>query len=162
VRGDATATANNIAAHELLFRLGIVSDLFCGTILIFLVLALYRLLKGVNQNLAVLMVILRGLLPAAIDFLNVLDDAAALLLVRGADFLSVFHKPQRDALAMLFLRLHRQEFVGAEIRWGPWLFPWAVLVYRSRFLPLAFCLIIQRLRPSSHEPYGLTATAVRG
>jgi hypothetical protein len=46
VRGNATATANNIAAHELLFRLGMVSDLFCGTILILLVLALYRLLKG--------------------------------------------------------------------------------------------------------------------
>ena len=52
VRGNATATANNIAAHELLFRLGIVSDLLCGTILIFLALALYRLLKGVDQNLA--------------------------------------------------------------------------------------------------------------
>jgi hypothetical protein len=42
VPGNATATANNIAAHQLLFRLGIVADLFCGTILIFLVLALYR------------------------------------------------------------------------------------------------------------------------
>src|SRR3989454_5393622 len=75
VRGNATATANNIAAHELLFRLGIVSDLFCGTILIFLVLALYRLLKGVNPNLAVLMVILGGVLPAVVDFFNVLNDA---------------------------------------------------------------------------------------
>jgi len=135
VRGDATATANNIAAHELLFRLGIVSDLFCGTILIFLVLALYRLLKGVDQNLAVLMVILGGLLPSTIDFLNVLNDAATLVLVRGADFLSVFEKPQRDALAMLFLRLHHQEIVAAEILWGLWLFPLAILVYRSRFLP---------------------------
>jgi hypothetical protein len=89
VRGNATATANNIAAHELLFRLGIVSDLLCGIILIFLVLALYRLLKGVDQNHAVLMVILGGLVPATIDFLNVLNDAAALVLVRGADFLSV-------------------------------------------------------------------------
>jgi Domain of unknown function (DUF4386) len=135
VPGNATATANNIAAHELLFRLGMVADLFCGTILIFLVLALYRLLKGVDQNLAVLMVILGGLLPATIDFLNVLNDAAALMLVRGADFLSVFEKPQRDALAMLFLRLHRQEIVAAEILWGLWLFPLAILVYRSRFLP---------------------------
>jgi hypothetical protein len=135
VRGNATATANNIAAHELLFRLGIVSDLFCGTILIFLVLALYRLFKAVDQNLAVLMVILGGLLPATIDFLNVLNDAAALGLVRGADFLSVFEKPQRDALAMLFLRLHHQEIVAAEILWGLWLFPLAILVYRSRFLP---------------------------
>src|SRR5882762_10244899 len=103
VPGNATATANNIAAHELLFRLGIVGDLFCGTILIFLVLALYRLFKGVDQNLGVLMVIVGGVMPATIDFLNVVNDAAALMLVRGADFLSVFEKPQRDALAMRFL-----------------------------------------------------------
>jgi hypothetical protein len=135
VRGNATATASNIAAHELLFRLGIVTDLLCGTILIFLALALYRLLKGVDRNLAVLMAILGGLMPATIDFLNVLNDAAALVLVRGADFLSVFDKPQRDALAMLFLRLHRQEIVAAEILSGLWLFPLAILVYRSRFLP---------------------------
>jgi hypothetical protein len=56
VRGNATATANNIAVHESLFRFGIVSDLLTGTIAIFVVLALYRLLKGVNQNHAVLMV----------------------------------------------------------------------------------------------------------
>ena len=135
VRGNATATANNIAAHESLFRLGIVTDLFCGTILIFLVLALYRLFKGVDQNHAVLMVIVGGVMPAIIDFLNVLNDAAALVLVRGADFLSVFDKPQRDALAMLFLRLHQQEIVAAEILWGLWLFPLALLVYRSGFLP---------------------------
>lgn len=135
VTGNATATANNIAAHELLFRLGIVSDLFCGVIVIFLALALYRLLKGVDQKLAVLMLILGGVLPAAIDFFNVVNDAAALMLVRGADFLSVFDKPQRDALAMLFLRLHHQVIVGAEILWGLWLFPLAVLVYKSGFLP---------------------------
>ena len=133
VHENATVTANNITAHELLFRLGIVSDLFCGTILIFLVLALYRLFKGVDQNLAVLVV-----------FFNVLNDAAALVLVRGADFLLVFEKPQRDALAMLFLRLHRQEIVAAEILWGLWLFPLAILVYRSCFLPrfLGIWLII--------------------
>jgi hypothetical protein len=135
VRGNATETAHNIAAHELLFRLGIVSDLLCGTVLIFLLLALYRLLRGVDRNLAVLMVIVGGLMPATIDFLNVLNDAAALILVRGADFLSAFEKPQRDALAMLFLRLHHQEIVAAEILWGLWLFPLGILVYRSRFLP---------------------------
>jgi hypothetical protein len=144
VRGNATATANNIATHETLFRLGIVSDLLCGTILIFLVLAFYRLFKGVDQKLAVQVVILGGVLPAAIDFFNVVNDAAALLLVRGGDFLSAVEKPQRDALAMLFLRLHRQEIVAAEILWGLWLFPLGVLVFRSRFLPrfLGIWLII--------------------
>ena len=84
VRGNATATANNIVAHETLFRLGIVSDLISGVIVIFLALALYRLFKGVDQNLAVLMVILGGVLPSAIDFFNVLNDAAAMMLARGA------------------------------------------------------------------------------
>jgi hypothetical protein len=135
VAGNATATANNIAAHQTLFRMGIVGDLFCGVVLIFLVLAFYRLFKGVDSYLAVLVVILGGVLPAAIDFFNVLNDAAALILVRGADFLSVFDKPQRDALAMLFLRLHHQEVVAAEILWGLWLFPLGLLVYKSRFLP---------------------------
>jgi len=135
VHGNASATANNIAAHETLFRLGIVGDLFCGTIVIFVALALYRLFKGVDQNLAVLVVILGGVLPAAIDFFTVLNDAAALILVRGADFLSVFDKPQRDALAMLFLRMHDQEMFAAMIFWGLWLIPLGILVYRSRFLP---------------------------
>src|SRR5438132_12144657 len=85
VRGNATATANNILAHETLFRLGIVSDLISGVIVIFLALALYRLFKGVDQNLPVLMVILGGVLPSAIDFFNVLNDAAAMMLARGAD-----------------------------------------------------------------------------
>ena len=135
VHGNASATANNIAAHETLFRLGIAGDLFCGTIVIFVALALYRLFKGVDQDLAVLVVILGGVLPAAIDFFIVLNDAAALILVRGADFLSVFDKPQREALAMLFLRMHDQEILAAEIFWGLWLIPLGFLVYTSRFLP---------------------------
>jgi Domain of unknown function (DUF4386) len=147
VHGSASATANNIAAHETLFRLGIVGDLFCGTILIFIALALYRLFKEVDQYLAMLMVILGGVLPAAIDFFIVLNDAAALILVRGADFLSVFDKPQRDALAMLFLRMYDQEVLAAEIFWGLWLIPLGILVYKSRFLPrfLGVWLIVNGL-----------------
>src|SRR5436305_8850443 len=135
VRGNATATANNIVAHETLFRLGSVSVLISGVIVIFLALALYRLFKGVDQNLAVLMVILGGVLPSAIDFFNVLNDAAAMMLARGADFLSVFDQPQRNALAMLFLRLHDHENFAAEIFCALWLIPLAILVYRSGFLP---------------------------
>jgi hypothetical protein len=81
------------------------------------------------------MVILGSLMVTPIYFLNTLNDVAALLLVRGADFLSVFDKPQRDALAMLFLRLHHGGVVANEIFWGLWLFPFGLLVYRSRFLP---------------------------
>lgn len=135
VRGNATATADNIVANETLFRLGIAGDLFVGTAAIFVVLALYRLLSGVDQRLAVLMVILGGLLVAPIYYVNTLNDAAALMLARGPDFLSAFDKPQRDAAAMLFLRLHGHGIVANQILWGLWLFPFGLLVYRSRFLP---------------------------
>jgi hypothetical protein len=135
VTGNAAATVNNIAAHEWLFRFGIVGDLACGVILIFLVLAFYRLFKGVDQNLAVLVVIFGGVMPAIINFVGVVTDASALMVIRGADFLSVFDKPQRDALVLLFLHLRDRQNTAAEILWGVWLLPLAVLVYRSRFLP---------------------------
>jgi Domain of unknown function (DUF4386) len=135
VPGNATATVNNIAAHEWLFRFGIVADLIGAIILIFLVLAFYRLFKGVDQYLAVLVVILGGVMPALLYFVNIVSDAGALTVVRGADFLSAFDKPQRDALVMLFLGLHAHQVTAAEILWGVWLLPLAMLVYRSRFLP---------------------------
>jgi len=135
VHGNAAVTASNIAAHEWLFRFGIISDLLGPVILIFLVLAFYRLFKGVDQNLAVLVVIFGGVMPALLDLVSVVYDSAALMVVRGPDFLSVFDKPQRDALAMLFLRLSDHQTTAAEILWGVWLLPLALLVYRSRFLP---------------------------
>ena len=142
VGNNATATANNIVAHETVFRLGIVSDLAAGIACILVALALYRVLKGVDLNLAVLMVILGGLMPAAIDSLNVLNDMAALMLARGGDFLSVVDKPQRDALAMLFLRVHDHGFLVSEVFAGLWLFPFGVLVYRSGFIPCIFGVLL--------------------
>jgi len=135
VDGNAAATATNIAAHESLFRFGIVSYLLAAGGWIFVTLALYRLLKGVDQGLAVLMVILGGLVVVPISFLNAVNDVAALLFARGADFLSVFDKPQRNAFVTLFLRLHHHGDLANEIFWGLWLIPLGLLVYRSRFLP---------------------------
>jgi len=135
VSGNAAATAGNIAAHQTLFRLGILTDLFTAVMAIFLTLALYRLFKGVDQFLAALVVVFGALMVTPIYFLNTLNDAATLLLVRGADFLSVFDKPQREAMAMLFLRLHHHGVVVNEVFWGLWLLPFGLLVYKSRFLP---------------------------
>lgn len=135
VHGDATATAANIAAHQWLFRFGMASDLLSAVVLIFLVLAFYRLFKGVDQQLAVLLVISGGVMPALINFVNVVTDAGALMVAQGPEFLSVFAQPQRDALVMLFVRLHHYQIVAAEILWGLWLFPMGALTYKSGFLP---------------------------
>jgi hypothetical protein len=141
VHGNATATAHNIAAHETLFRLGIAADLIGQALFIFVALALYDLLKGVNPRhaLAMLTLILAAI---PIAFLNEVNALAALLLVRGADFLSLFEEPQRNALAMLFLKLHGHGFDVAGIFWGLWLFPLGLLVYRSGFLPRIFGVLL--------------------
>ena len=134
VRGNAAATADNILAHETMFRLSILADLVGQVIFICLAIALYRLLSGVNKIWAALMVAL-VLASAAVGFVNTLNDIAAMILFRGADFLAVFDKPQRDALGMLFIRLHSQGILIDEMFWGLWLFPFGLLVYRSGFLP---------------------------
>ena len=134
VRGNATATATNISAHEILFRLGIVAELIGQAMFIFVALALYELLKEVNRRHALAMLTLI-LVAIPIAFLNEVNSLAALVLVRGADFLSVFDKPQRDALARLFLNLRGGGFDVAGIFWGLWLFPLGLLSYRSGSIP---------------------------
>ena len=142
VPGDATATADHIRASEWLLRIGIGSELFHQAIAVFLVLALYRLFRPVNEQHARLMVILGALVSVPIMFLNVLNEIAALILVSGADFLSAFEKSQLDALALLFLRLHGEGINVASIFWGLWLFPFGILVIRSGFIPRLFGVLL--------------------
>jgi hypothetical protein len=135
VTGNPAATAGNILAHQTLFRFAIVGDLLNGLLSLAVALALYRLFKGVNQSLATLMVILGGLIPATIFFVNALNWAAASIVVNGADFLASFTQQQQYALATLFLRIHSQGNIVNGVFWGLWLFPFGVLVMRSGFLP---------------------------
>jgi hypothetical protein len=134
VHGNATATGANVLAHDTLFRFGIVAGLFGQVIFICLAVALYRLLGDVSKTWARLMF---GfvLVSAAVEFVNELNDLGALILFHGGEFLSVFDKAQLDALGMLFIRLHSQGNMIAEIFWGLWLFPFGLLVFRSGFLP---------------------------
>ena len=134
VRGNASATADNILAHETMFRLSIMSELVGQVIFICLAIALFRLLSGVNKTWAGLMVTF-VLVSAAVGFLNALNDVAALILFRGGEFLSVFDAAQREALGMLFVRLHGQGNIINELFWGLWLFPFGLLVFCSGFLP---------------------------
>lgn len=143
VRGDASSIAGTIAASGLRFRVAIVSDLLANVVSIVLVLLLYQLLKPVNKQHAALMAILL-LVTVPISFVITLNDVAAQMLFGGAESLSAFTKPQLDALAMAFLRLHWHGVLAVEIFWGLWLFPFGLLVFRSRFLPrtLGVLLII--------------------
>jgi hypothetical protein len=146
VEGDAAATTSSILAHQTLFRSYIVVGIVAELLFISVVLVLYRLLKGVGAQLAAVMVI-TVLIDAPLAFLSSANNVATLAFVRGAEFLSAFDKPQRDALATLLINVNTQGSLVSEVFWGLWLLPLGLLVYRSRFLPrfLGTWLIINGL-----------------
>ena len=134
VPGDVVATANNIRASALLFRLSIVSSLATAIVTLLVALVLYKLLKPVNKAQAVLMVVF-ALAAAPIGMLNELNHFAVLLLLNGADYLKVFSVDQLHAQVMFFLNLHHYGSFITQIFWGLWLFPMGYLVFKSGFLP---------------------------
>ena len=140
---DVSATIKNIVASESLFRLSIMSALIVQIINILLVLVLYKLLKPVHRNYALLMVVFI-LVAVPITMLNELNQFAVLMLLSGADYLSVFESEQLHAQVMFFLNLHEHGIKIASLFWGLWLFPMGYLVFKSGFLPsiLGILLII--------------------
>jgi hypothetical protein len=136
VPGDAAATASRIREAEWLLRVAIGSEVLQQLIAVFVVLALYRLFKPVDERLATLLVVLGMLLSVPITLYNVVNELAVILIVRAPAFLkSAFEPQQLDALAYLFLRLHARGLDIAGVFWGLWLFPFGRLVERSGWIP---------------------------
>jgi Domain of unknown function (DUF4386) len=88
-----------------------------------------------------------------ISFVVALNYVAAQMLLSGTLDMLAFTSAQRDALAMLFLRLHTHGVLAEEIFWGLWLLPFGLLVMRSRFLPrvLGILLIIAGVAYVAHS-----------
>jgi hypothetical protein len=134
VPGDAAATAKNIMASEWLFRFGFVSDLIMVTFYLLMGLVFYVLLKPVNKNVALLMLLL-NLAGVPMLGINMLNQFATLLLMSGAGYLTVFGADQLHALGMLFFNLHEYEYSIAVISWGFYLLPLGYLVFKSGYFP---------------------------
>ena len=133
MEGDAATIAQDILSHELLFRTGVINDLISSTIWVFLVLVLYRLFKSVDERQAKLLV---ALVVVQIPTVFIMDafSITSLMIVKG-EVLKTFELSQRQDLAVLFLRINDYGVLTLELFWGLWLFPLAILVYRSRYLP---------------------------
>ncbi len=143
IASDMGATAHNISANEFLYRIGFVSDLIMMVIFVFLPLVLCKLFSEVNKNLSILMVIFVAL-GTSINMINLLNEFAALQLLSGSEYLSVFTDAQLQAKAMLSYDLYLHGYEIANIFFGLWLVPLGLLVYKSEFLPkvLGILLII--------------------
>lgn len=131
---DSSATFQNIVSSELLFRLGIISELICWVSFLILPLVLYKLLRPVNGTFAKLMVIL-AVVQVPIAFINLLNKFAALSLISGSDYLTVFAHDQLHAQVLFYLNLYNKGNLINQLFWRLWLFPFGYLVIRSKFLP---------------------------
>jgi len=134
INGDAEAMVRNIRASGLLFRLGLVSCLVGHICFLFLANALRKLFRSVDEDLARLMVTLI-VAGVSVSFLARLNQAAAIMLLDGKAYLSVFEPEELQALALFFLDLLRRGEKMAALFWALWLLPLGLLVFKSGFIP---------------------------
>ncbi len=134
VHGDAATTVQRIVGSEMLFRSYMAVGLISSLLFLMLVLALHELFGDVDRRMSRLMVVLVIVqIPCA--WMIAVAQAMALEVAKGGTMWGAFAEPQRDALAMLFLRLDHHGTMASQLLWGLWLFPLAALVLRSRFVP---------------------------
>lgn len=135
VPGDAAATAQNLLANAQLVRFGTVAELFGQVVFVFIAFALFDLLKVVHRKHAVTMVTL-VVIAVTITCLNMVNQAAALLVLDGGAWTAAFDTAQREALSLFFLELHHVGYsVVAQVFFGLWLVPLGVLIWASGFIP---------------------------
>src|ERR1017187_8886710 len=99
VDGDAAATANNILAHQPLFRLGLATGLISTACYVAVTALFYDLFKPVNRSLSLLAAFFSLVGCAILAFASVFQ-LAPLVVLGGSQYLSVFKVEQLRALAL--------------------------------------------------------------
>jgi hypothetical protein len=139
--GDATATADNIRASATLFRVGFVVDLVGATFFLLTAMALYVLLKHVNQLVAAAMVTFVAV-SVAINCLSLLNQYLALTIATGENYTRAFGRAGSDALTLLFTDMQRQGGLINSTFFGLWLLPLGYLVIRSGYVPRVLGILL--------------------
>jgi hypothetical protein len=142
VSGDATATASNIMASQLLWRAGIVSDIVMHGLDIPIMLIIYVLLKPVNKNIA-LLALLFNLIQTAVLVANKLNLVAALLPLESVDYLKSIEPHQLYAQVYISLKLHDIGFGIGLIFFGFTCLVNGYLIFRSGYLPGIIGVLMQ-------------------
>lgn len=134
VSGDVTATANNIAASESLWRITIAGELILLVCSVALTMILYVLLRPVNKNLALLAAFF-NIVEFPIEAVSKLCLFAALFLSGNADYLEAFEPHQLHALVKISLKLHDYGFGIDLVFFGFACLVYGYLIFRSGYLP---------------------------
>jgi hypothetical protein len=140
VPGDIAATVNRIMAHEAIFRLAFVISLTRYAILILLVLALYKLLRSVDKDLALVMVAF-ALVGISIGMVSLLFQFAAPLMLNSSGYSTLFTTDQWHAQVQFFINMQVQGDRASQLL-SVWLLPPGFSIYRSGFLPKIFGILM--------------------
>lgn len=131
---DAAATANNILAHETLYRSGFALGLVANAMYIALTALLYRLFEPVNRSASLLAAFL-SLVGCTTQIIAGIFQLAPLVVLGGSRFLSAFNAEQLQAVAMLSLKLYSQMFNISLVLFALFSLTMGYLILRSVFLP---------------------------
>jgi hypothetical protein len=131
---NAAQTAQNIMAHERLFRLGIASNLTVFALDVVLIIALYVVLMPVNRSTA-LLATGWGLIETATLVVVTLSDFDVLRIVSGADYLHAFEANQLQALARLSVSAHGATYNVGLVLAGLRSTAFCYLWFKSRLIP---------------------------
>jgi hypothetical protein len=142
VSGDATATATNIMASQVLWRAGVAGDLIMHVCDVPLMLIFYVLLRPVNKTLALLAVLFNLVQTAALVAYK-LTLLVALFLLGSADYLKAFEPRQLHALMYLFIKADGYGFGIGLIFFGFACLVYGYLIRRSGYLPKTLGVLMQ-------------------
>jgi len=141
VPGDAMTTAANVLENADLVRYSFVADLVQATFLLFVVLALHRLLEHVDTRVARAKVIF-VVVAVAVTSLNMVNQLGALLVATDPSYAAAFGTNGAQALVMLLLDLQHYGYLIAQIFFGLWLFPLGLLAWRSGMFPRVIAALL--------------------
>ncbi len=137
----AADTANTIFVPDGLYRTGFsiyllvyLSDLATAVVL-------YVLLKPVDKNLALLAAFFR-FAEATILGINMLNHFNAFLLLQGNAYLGVFQPDQLQAMASMFLKVHRSGYLISQVFFGFHCFFLGYLLFKSGYFPKALGILL--------------------
>ena len=134
VSGNAAATAASVLGHQALMWAGFGLALVAVACHLVYSVLFYELFKPVSRTLSLLSLAI-SLVAAAIQGCAALLQAAPLLVLRSGAGMTGLGVSQRDALALLSLKLNSQAFDIYLVFFGLWLALTGYLIVRSRFIP---------------------------
>lgn len=117
VSNDAMATAKNIQANEMLFRLGFVADLINFVVGLPTVVIIYYFFKKTHKVLLQIALAL-VIIQTAIIAVNLLNQILPLLLLSNDTYLNTFQQNQLATLSLLSLNIQSQGYAVGLVFFG--------------------------------------------